>query len=203
MNIEVYADGSATTQGNAGGWASVILVDGVVHKELYGHLESATNNDAELIAAIQGLKYTDQTFGDQIAVVTLISDSQIILNWASGKFRFKQLNKMDMYHELRGLVSRLKVQTKWVKGHSGDVYNSRCDLLANMARKNVQGISNGNTVTVPNDSKIGTKKNNTASLWYKGKLMVLDFDLGVIECYNREIHGKRGSPIEIRESKER
>ena len=58
MKIEVYSDGSATTADKAGGWGSVIVIDGALHKELSGHLESATNNDAELEAAIQGLAAT-------------------------------------------------------------------------------------------------------------------------------------------------
>ena len=57
MVISVYSDGSAQTKDKPGGWAAVILIDGVVHEELSGHLELATNNDAELIAAIQGLDY--------------------------------------------------------------------------------------------------------------------------------------------------
>ena len=207
MKIEVYSDGSAQTKDKPGGWASVILVDGVVHEELSGHLELATNNDAELIAAIQGLDYVSTyisklpgSFPTEIEEVTLLSDSEIILNWANGTYRFKQVDKMPLYDSLRKLVKRFNVKTKWVRGHSGNVHNERCDKLANLARKGIlqEKIDKSSKKS---DTKIGIKKTGVVSLWYAGKLKLIDFENGVIEDYNRELHGKRGSVIEIREDK--
>lgn len=204
MNIEVYSDGSATTVGKPGGWGSVILVDGVVEKELSGHMESATNNDAELRAAIEGLKHVANMTPNSIPAqvyITLISDSEIVLNWANGTYRFKQLEKIAMYNELRDLVKSMNVKTKWVKGHSGNKFNTRCDKLANDARK---GLTNKIDKTLPvGDTRIGSKKNGVVSVWYQGILRVIDFDIGIVENYNRELHGKRGSIVEIREGKDR
>ncbi len=208
MEILVYSDGSATTKGNPGGWASVVLIDGILHKELYGHLESATNNDAELIAAIKGLDYVMEyliCFQGSFPLeldVTLISDSQIILNWANGSYRFKQEEKMALYDHLRRLVTKLKVKTRWVKGHSGDQWNERCDHLANLARKNLPEAPSDKVKDI-SQSLIGTKKAGTCSIWYGGVLKIVDFSQGIVETYNRDVHGKRGSVIEIREGKER
>jgi ribonuclease HI len=208
MNILVYSDGSAQTKDKPGGWGSVVLIDGVLHKELAGHLELATNNDAELIGAIQGLDYVLSylaTFEGSFPLevdVTLISDSEIILNWANGSYKFKQVDKLPLYDHLRRLVKKLGVKTQWVKGHSGDQWNERCDKLANNARK---GISTEKldkpTPTV--DTRIGSKKDHVVSLWYCGQLKIIDFETGIIENYNRELHGKRGSVVEIREGKDR
>jgi ribonuclease HI len=208
--IEVFADGSATTKDNPGGWASVVLFDGILHKELSGHLESATNNDAELHAAINGLDYVmdyvrvfNGTFPHlDIESVTLISDSQIILNWANGSYRFKQEDKLHLYNKLRDLVQTLNAKTKWVKGHSGHVWNERCDHLANLARKKIPEAPSDKVINI-NQSLIGTKKTGTCSIWYGGVLKVIDFSQGLVETYNRDVHGKRGSVIEIREGKER
>ena len=208
MKIEVYSDGSAQTAATAGGWGSVIIINGELHKELSGHLEKATNNDAELMAAINGLDYVMELICSNPSSfpleyeVTLISDSEIILNWANGKYRFKQVDKMPLYDHLRRLVKKLRVQTRWVKGHSGDEWNERCDKLANNARKGIP-TKELDKIAKTVDTRIGLKKVGVASLWYQGVLKIVDFENSIIENYNKDIHGKRGSVIEIRESKDR
>jgi ribonuclease HI len=209
MVIQVYSDGSATTKENAGGWGAIVIVNGILHKELSGHLESATNNDAELIASIKGLDCAMECLCspsrgdfDEEADVTLISDSEIVLNWANGKYRFKQIDKMPLYDHLMRLMKKMNVKTRWVKGHSGDPFNERCDKLANNARK---GITTQTLDKPPTEvhTRIGKKKNGIVSLWHNDKLKVIDLENNIVEDYNREAHGKRGSVIEIRENKNR
>lgn len=208
VKIDCYADGSATTAGNAGGWGSVVLIDGILHKELAGHLESATNNDAELVAAIKGLDYAleylsllQNSFPIETEV-TLISDSEIILNWANGSYKFKQVDKLPLYDHLRRLVKKMNVKTQWVKGHSGDLWNERCDKLAGNARKGI--INKGIDKPVSKaDTRIGIKKTAVVCLWYGDELKVVDLENNVVENYDRSIHGKRGSAFEIREEKSR
>jgi ribonuclease HI len=209
MNIDVYADGSATTSDKAGGWGSVILVDGVLRQELSGHLESATNNDAELIAAINGLQYVDSylysfmlesKMAPTHIEITLISDSEIVLNWANGTYKFKQIEKLSLYNTLMELVGKLNVKTKWVKGHSGDIWNSRCDKLANNARKGIKDLDKS---PQNGDTRIGVKKTGVVTLWFHDQLKVIDLENNIVENYDRELHGKRGSIMEIREEKSR
>jgi ribonuclease HI len=132
MQIEIYSDGSATTAEKPGGYGWVMVQDGTKISEGSGHMPNASNNDAEMEAAIQGiaaaLKHVNaldeqRELSDRGFVgVTLVSDSQLILGWTSGRYRFKQLDKMDKYKQLQFLVKRLNVQTRWVRGHSGDVH---------------------------------------------------------------------------------
>lgn len=131
MAIEIYTDGSATVSTKPGGWAFVIVTDGKVVLEGSGKVENSTNNDMEMQAIIEGLRAAHKL---RLPSFKLFSDSQIALNWASGKARFKQKNKIDKYSELRSLVSLTKVSLSWVKGHSGNKYNDMCDKLANAAR---------------------------------------------------------------------
>lgn len=206
MRIEVYTDGSAMTKGLPGGWGSVICVDGQKVKELSGYLESATNNDAELIAAIRGLEFAlelsiSRGDFDFELDVTLCSDSQLVLGWASGEYRFKQLDKMALYDTLSKLVRKMKVKTRWVAGHSGDEHNERCDKLANLARKQIAENPETAIVKSLTESKIGKKKDGIVCLWYGENLKVIDLINGVIENFNRDVHGKRGSVIQIREEK--
>lgn len=139
--IRVYTDGSATTSDKPGGWAWVLLHNNQKIQQDFGRMENATNNDAELMAAIKGLEGAMDFYISNVSPgepdVTLISDSEIILNWANGTYNFNQKDKMALYENLRSLVRKLKVKTEWVEGHSGDEYNELCDKMANAARKSV------------------------------------------------------------------
>lgn len=146
MKIEVYSDGSGTTKVTPGGYGWVIVRDGVKLTEGSGYMPLATNNDAELQAAIEGLAEADkiiaatfmEEFKNDLIEVSLVSDSQIILNWANGRYQFKQEDKMDKYNDLRGYMKLLDVKTRWVHGHSGDEHNERCDQLAHLARLQIK-----------------------------------------------------------------
>lgn len=134
MQIEVWADGSGTTKATPAGYGFVVTQDGSKIYEGKGYLPFGTNNDAELQAAIAGLEslslHSELTFEN----VTLVSDSQIILKWASGENEFKQLDKMEKYVKLQELMRTYNVRTRWVKGHAGNEFNERCDRLANAGR---------------------------------------------------------------------
>lgn len=138
MKVEVYADGSATTADKPGGYAFVIIVDGVKFHEGYGHLPKATNNIAELSAAIEGLSYVhNEPILRTSDEIVLISDSQLVLHFADNTWNCKKFHLVPYVIKLRKLYNTLKASTRWVKGHSGDPYNERCDELAKAAREQV------------------------------------------------------------------
>lgn len=140
MRIEVFTDGSATTANNPGGYGWVLIVGGNKYSEGNGHMEKATNNDAEMEAAIQGLVAAYKLVSSDLISevddyeVILCSDSQITLNWANGTYRFKQEAKYAKFEILKKLMAKLNAQTRWVRGHSGNEWNERCDELANLGR---------------------------------------------------------------------
>lgn len=210
MKIEVFTDGSATTADKPGGYAYVLLIDGKKYAECAGHSPGASNNDMELEAAIQGLaaafKYiVEQVQGSEtlIAEVYLCSDSQLVLGWADGTYRFKQAAKMSKYEALRKLVRRMNVKTQWIKGHSGHEHNERCDKLANEARTGITKKTQMDEAKARGETLIGTKKSGTMCVWYKDGLKVIDLETNTVEDFKREIHGNRGSMLEIREEKSR
>jgi ribonuclease HI len=136
MDIEVYCDGSATTKDLPGGWAVVILVDGVPYREISGHLTKATNNVAEITAGISGLEAVQNDPGLLGATaITLVSDSQLVLRYATGEYQCRKYHLVPLYCKLRQLHDKLKIKTRWVKGHSGETHNERCDVLAKSARQ--------------------------------------------------------------------
>ena len=213
MKIEVYADGSATSKGKPGGYGYVLVFDEEKHSEGSGHIDSASNNDAELEAAIQGLvaaykfimasRIGNAETSQVDFEVTLISDSQLILGWADGGYKCKQPDKQAGYHKLRGLVARMNVKTKWVRGHSGDTHNERCDQLANEARTGIEKKNKHQEALGAGETVIGTKKTGILCVWYLGQLKVIDLTANIVEDYEREMHGPRGSMFEIREEKSR
>jgi ribonuclease HI len=149
MKIEVYCDGSGNTFDSDGGYGYVLVVDGVVNKSGRGYLVSATNNVAEITAAIRGLQEAilyvgslDVQLQSQVEVV-LVSDSQLVLGYASGRYRCKALHLTQLYIELRRLYNQVKGSVRWVKGHSGDEHNETCDQLAKTARQG-KGIGTTN-----------------------------------------------------------
>lgn len=142
MLIEVYCDGSATTADKPGGYGYVVCVNGIKVHEGSGHLLKATNNVAEVTAAIRGLTYVATTDvqgvenidGSTGCRIVLISDSQLTLNWATGQYRCKQWHLIPLVIDLRKIFIKLNAETRWVKGHNGDEHNERCDVLAGEAR---------------------------------------------------------------------
>lgn len=208
VKVDIFSDGSATTKDKPGGYAWVLLIDDKFYSESSGYLEKATNNDAELIGSLKGLDaalnfiISSSSFPLEYDV-TLKSDSKLILGWASGIYAFKQAEKIGLYDELRRLMRKLKAKTEWVKGHSGDKWNERCDQLANQARLKLEKDKHKEEAKTSGKTLIGKKREGVICLWYSGKLKVLDFCTNIMEDYDREIHGKRGSLLEIREDKTR
>lgn len=135
MLIEVYTDGSGTSFGSPGGWGFVVVVDGVKVHEASGSEADATNNTMELRAAVEGLKYVKTNAQFAGAQVTLISDSQLVLGFATGRWQCKKYHLALLAGTLNGLFKSLSAQDKWVRSHTGDKYNEECDKLAGAARE--------------------------------------------------------------------
>lgn len=204
MRIEVYSDGSATTKDKPGGYGWVIIINGKFSFEGSGTIPNATNNDAELEGAIMGLAYLlkfltvsgeDGPNPGLPFEATLVSDSQIVLGWVTGRYRFKQKDKKPKFDQLMYLTKRLSLKTRWVEGHSGDEWNERCDKLAGAARKSLLPPK----PKKKKESGIGHRKEAIFNVWYKGKLKLIDLESGIVENHNETIHGKRGSKIEYKD----
>lgn len=151
MTIEIYCDGSATTADKPGGYGFIVVVDGIKKYEGCGHLAKATNNVAELTAAVSGLEFVlnDPSLSSASPLI-LISDSQLTLKYATGEYLCRKPHLVPLYCRLRQLHKKMNFQTKWVKGHSGDTHNERCDQLAKAAREDsnvgtnrIEAISSG------------------------------------------------------------
>jgi ribonuclease HI len=129
--VVVHTDGACLGNPGPGGWAA-ILEHGSATKEFAGGELATTNNRMELQAAIEGLSRIKEPCD-----VELFTDSEYLREgitkwisaWKARGWKKKVKNK-DLWHELDTAAARHKVIWHWVRGHSGNRGNERCDLLA-------------------------------------------------------------------------
>lgn len=135
--IAVYTDGACSGNPGPGGWGSILLYQGR-EKELSGFELNTTNNRMELTAVINGLSALKTV----TVPVTVYTDSKYIVdainqhwidNWQSKGWRnaAKQpVANRDLWEQIIALNQKFKPTYVWVKGHSTNEYNNRCDALA-------------------------------------------------------------------------
>lgn len=135
-HYSVYSDGSSGGDSTGAiGWGWLIVKNGqYVINAGNGGADKGTNNIAELMGAIEGLRVLLglQEFTHQPAAVELVSDSKYVLGLASGEY--EPTKNLDLAKILRDMVSQHGVRTKWVKGHNGNPLNEMCDRLAKLGK---------------------------------------------------------------------
>lgn len=140
--IAIYTDGACSGNPGPGGWG-VVLLYREQKKELSGFVADTTNNRMELTAVITGLSSLKT---DQVPV-TVYTDSKYIVdavnqnwltNWQNKGWRNtakKPVANRDLWEQLLALNQKYHPRYTWVKGHSTNVYNNRCDEMAVQAIK--------------------------------------------------------------------
>ncbi len=143
MSIKVYTDGACKGNPGPGGWG-VYIQSNEDEKELYGGNPETTNNQMEMQAALEALKYLK----DEDMVIELYTDSNYlrqgitewIHNWKKNNWKTaakKPVANRDLWIEISDLNEKMNVQWNWVKGHAGDPGNERADELANIGAESV------------------------------------------------------------------
>lgn len=130
--IIMYTDGASRGNPGPGGYG-VILMSGPHRKELSEGYKITTNNRMELLAVIKGLEALKKDGCD----VTVYSDSKYVVDaiekkWLFGwiKKGFSKVKNPDLWRRFMQIYPRHKVKFVWVRGHSNNPYNERCDELA-------------------------------------------------------------------------
>lgn len=144
----VFTDGSSSPKSRRGGWAAIVMLP-THFVELVGNEDDTTNNRMEMMAAIQGMKELKSPHK-----VFLCSDSAYLLNTLSERWydrwfadeaffdsayakqqgRYPRPN-MDLWRILSSLAEFHEIECVKVKGHSGDEWNEKVDVLCVDARK--------------------------------------------------------------------
>jgi len=144
-SVTIYSDGACLGNPGPGGYGTVMLF-GEHQKELSQGYQKTTNNRMELLGAIVGLEALTRSCS-----VQLWSDSTYVVHamtkgWIEGWQKRgwktsakKPVKNKDLWLRLLEAVGDHEIDWQWVKGHSGDPMNERCDELA-VAAANGPGL---------------------------------------------------------------
>ena len=144
MTSDVYTDGACSGNPGIGGWGVVILIDNNQPIHLNGGSLNTTNNQMELTAAIEALKFLSEA-----SSINLFTDSKYlkdgielwIKNWKKNNWRTSKktpVKNKDLWMSLDTQIQRHKINWKWIRGHMGHRHNEYADYLARKFIKECQ-----------------------------------------------------------------
>lgn len=122
--VTLSTDGACNPNPGPGSWACLLRF-GSSSKEISGFCPLTTNNQMELHAVTQGLLALKSP-----SFVTVRSDSLIAVHLLNGTGKKPSSRKNPSF--VQALLKAMQphsIVALWVKGHSGDPDNERCDLL--------------------------------------------------------------------------
>jgi len=137
-HVSIFTDGACRGNPGVGGWGAVLYYNDH-EKRIYGAVQNTTNNQMELMAAIEALAALKQP-----CQVDLTTDSvyvkkgmtEWIVNWKKRGWKTaskKPVKNIELWQRLDQEVLRHQVAWHWIKGHAGHQENELADQLANQA----------------------------------------------------------------------
>jgi ribonuclease HI len=130
--ITIYTDGASSGNPGPGGYG-VVLISGKHRLEKSGGYRLTTNNRMELMGVIAGLEAL-KIPGSRVVIYTdskYVADSVEkgwVFQWESKLFKNKK--NPDLWIRFLKVYRKHKVRFVWIKGHSNNIENERCDRLA-------------------------------------------------------------------------
>ena len=150
--IEIYTDGACSQNGTwAGGWASVMVIDGEQVAIFGGGEKNTTNNRMEMMAFLCAVEGTKHRSKDEYVIHT---DSAYIVNafkqgWIDSwiKNGWKNAKKQpvanqDLWQQILEIRPKEELNINKVKGHAGNKFNEVADDHAVMWRKKIENSDN-------------------------------------------------------------
>ena len=206
--VTIFTDGSCLGNPGPGGFGVVLKYNGH-SRELSGGFRITTNNRMELLAVIEALaslKYP--------CSVTLYSDSKYVVdamtnewstNWRRRGWRTARnqpIANTDLWGKLLHLCDYHDVTFRWVKGHSGQPENERCDQLALAAAQNhpltedsgyISGLSDQSlnpSSDTPPQSNAATAEPIDWSMRQMSNDYVVQYDRRLVELTSTQLKGQ-------------
>ena len=163
---KLYCDGSTKTNPGIGAWAA-ILIDEQVPEPAHELIttkayERTTNNRMEMLGVIEPLERLHELSVWGISgkvLVHVFSDSKYVVkgitdympSWKKRQWRTSKgspVKNQDLWVRLNEMMGSMEIVFTWVKGHSDNALNNRCDVLARDAlNNNIKYPDNGYTTT--------------------------------------------------------
>lgn len=141
-NVTIYTDGACRGNGkeNTIGAYGIVLIYNDVKKEIKKSFVNTTNNIMELSAVIDALSMLKEPcsvkiYSDSAYVVNAINQNWI-KSWIKNGWRTSSkepVKNRELWEKLIKLMEIHEVNFIKVKGHTDNLYNNRCDELANEA----------------------------------------------------------------------
>ena len=136
--IKIYTDGSCIKNPGNGGWAAIIFMNNE-KIAITGNKKNTTNNQMELMAAIEALKKIPT--GQKVQIYTdskyvKLGITEWIEKWSQNNWKTSSKQKvknLELWTELNKISKKHKIEWFWVKGHAGDPINEEVDTLAKKA----------------------------------------------------------------------
>lgn len=121
-------DGSCKNNpGGSGGYGVVIKEDGRIIDELAGSLKAKdgmTNNRAEYIALIIGLKYLKAHYPEHSIICR--GDSKLVIYQMTGEYSVNSDNLFDLWKRASKVANKMNVSFEWIERER----NKRADELS-------------------------------------------------------------------------
>lgn len=137
--VHIYTDGACSGNPGPGGYGILMEWVGKSYKKEFSEgYRKTTNNRMELLAVIVAL----ETMKTSEVEITVFSDSKYVVDaiekkWLFGwqKKQFKNVKNPDLWERFLKVYNFNNTKFTWVKGHSDNPKNERCDQLAVQASK--------------------------------------------------------------------
>jgi ribonuclease HI len=123
--VTIVCDGSSLGNGRGKTRAAAVAVLGFrgYWRAVGEYLGSATNQQAEIAAALLGLKALREP-----CKVKLLTDSRYVVETMTGNFRKKA--NLDWWAKLDKAAEKHQIKWEWTKGHAGHEIQEIADVMA-------------------------------------------------------------------------
>jgi len=135
--VTITTDGACSGNPGPGGWGAILRAGKAV-KKMSGFAPQTTNNQMELIAAINSIQILNEP-----CKVTLRTDSKYVAEGVSSLDAYKErgwatktkepLKNGLLWMIMDNILARHEIHIEKLAGHSGDPDNEECDRMAKQA----------------------------------------------------------------------
>lgn len=137
--VHIYVDGSFMVHKDNYSYGLVVVEnDKIIHEEKgIGYDKDAIalrNVSGEVEGAMKAVEYA---LDNNIKEIVICFDYQGIESWALGIWKRNNRITQNYNKFMQEKMKKVKVKFKKIKGHSGDKYNDRADILAKEALENI------------------------------------------------------------------